>query len=150
MADAPTDSGRPPPKWLLKAFSGLHVSLYRLSGGRMFSKLGGYEMCLVSMTGAKSGLRRTIPLMYIPDGDSVLLVASMGGAPNHPLWYHNLVAHPDIEVEQGGRRLKLRARVVDPEEKARLWPICVEHYRPYEDYQKRTSRDIPVFRCEPR
>ena len=82
-------------------------------------------------------------------GDSVLLVASQGGAPSHPLWYHNLVAHPEIQVEQGGQRRMLRARLVDREEKTRLWPICVSHYAPYADYQRRTERDIPVFRCEP-
>ena len=138
------------PRWFLKAFTRLHLGLYRLTGGRMFNRLGGYEICLVTMTGAKSGRRRTIPLMYIAHGDGVLLVASQGGAPTHPLWYHNLVAHPDIEVEQGGRRTKLRARVASHDEKAELWPICVEHYRPYDDYQKRTARDIPVFVCEPR
>ena len=146
---ATTDKGRPPPRWLLKAFTRLHLTLYRLSGGRLFAKLAGDPICIVTMTGAKSGRRRSIPLMYVPYGEGVLLVASLGGAPKHPVWYHNLVAHPDIEVEQGGRRMKLRARIADTAEKAELWPICVEHYAPYDDYQKRTTRDIPVFVCEP-
>lgn len=96
-----------------------------------------------------SGRKRTIPLMYVPDGDGILLVASQGGAPRHPVWYHNLMAHPDVIIEEGGRRMSLRARKVDALEKSRLWPICVSHYQPYEDYQQRTDRDIPVFRCEP-
>ena len=144
------DSGRPPPKWVLKTFTRFNVWVYRLSGGRLMNKLAGDPICLVTMTGAKRGQRRTIPLMYVPDGDSVLLVASQGGAAMHPVWYHNLIAHPDIEVEQGGERRRLRARQVDEEEKVRLWPICVSHYAPYEDYQRRTDRSIPVFRCEPR
>ena len=143
------DLGKPPPRWLLKALTRVNVFVYRASGGRLMNKLAGDPICLVTMTGAKSGRERTIPLMYVPDGDSILLVASQGGAPSHPVWYHNLVAHPDVVIEEGGRRMPLRARQVDAEEKARLWPICVSHYRPYEDYQRRTDRDIPVFRCEP-
>ena len=149
MSEQSADMGKPPPRWVLKAFTRLNVWVYRLSGGRLGDTLAGDPICLVTMTGAKSGRRRTIPLMYVPDGDSVLLVASQGGAPAHPVWYHNLVAHPDIVVEQGGDRRQLRARVVNEEEKVRLWPICVAHYAPYEDYQQRTERRIPVFRCEP-
>lgn len=147
--DSTPDPGRPPPRWVLKAFTRLHALIYRLSGGRLMNTLAGDPICLVTMTGARSGQKRTIPLMYVPDGDSLLLVASQGGAPTHPLWYHNLVAHPDITVEQGGRKLALRARLVDAEEKDRVWPICVSHYAPYADYQRRTDRQIPVFRCEP-
>lgn len=143
------DLGKPPPRWLLKALTRVNVFVYRASGGRLMNKLAGDPICLVTMTGAKSGRERTIPLMYVPDGDSILLVASQGGAPTDPVWYHNLVAYPDVVIEEGGRKLPLRARQLSSEEKARLWPICVSHYRPYEDYQRRTDRDIPVFRCEP-
>ena len=109
----------------------------------------GYPICLVTMTGAKSGRQRIVPLMYVPLGETVILVASQGGNPKNPVWYYNLVAHPKIIVEQGGARRELTARLVGAEEKSRLWPICVEHYDPYEKYQKRTARDIPVFVCEP-
>lgn len=111
------------------------------------SQFSGRDICLVTMTGAKSGRKRVIPLMYVPYEDGVLLVASQGGAPVHPLWYQNLVVHPDIEVEVGGRKMKLHARQANAEEKSKVWPICVEHYPPYEDYQGITSRDIPVFIC---
>lgn len=141
--------GQPPPRWILKAFTRAHVFLYRLTGGRLGSSLAGDPICLVTMTGAKSGRRRTIPLMFVPHGDAVLLVASQAGAPSHPAWYHNLVAHPQIEVEQGGQKRTLRARIASSEEKKELWPVCVAHYAPFEDYQKRTARDIPVFVCEP-
>jgi deazaflavin-dependent oxidoreductase (nitroreductase family) len=134
----------------IKPFSGLNAAVYRWTGGRLMGRFGGREICLVTMTGARSGKSRTIPLMYVPYQQGVILVASLGGAPQHPVWYQNLVKHPDIEVQYRGRKMKLRAREVDPEEKARLWPIAVEHYPPYADYQRRTDRDIPVFVCEPR
>jgi deazaflavin-dependent oxidoreductase (nitroreductase family) len=102
------------------------------------------------MTGAKSGRILTIPLMYVPHEDGVLLVASQGGAPKNPVWFNNLVKHPDIEVEHRGEKLSLRARLVSPEEKARLWPVCDHHYAPYSDYRARTTREIPMFACEPR
>lgn len=143
-------AGRPPPRWLIKAMTRAHVALHRLSGGRLFNTLAGRDVCFVTLTGAKSGRRLTIPLMHVPHGDGVLLVASQGGAPRNPVWYRNLVAHPDIEVEHRGRRMKLRARLARPEEKAALWPICDRHYPPYADYRRRTDRDIPIFVCEPR
>ncbi len=147
--DAAAAQGQPPPRWLLKAFTRLNVWVYRLSGGRLMSKLAGDPICLVTMTGVKSGRQRIVPLMYVPYGDCVMLVASQGGAPRNPLWYHNLKAHPDIVVEQGGKRVHMRARQLSAEEKTKLWSVCVEHYGPYADYQKRTTRDIPVFLCEP-
>jgi len=145
-----TGRGGPPPRWLLKAFTRTHVLLHRLSGGRLFNQLGGDEVCFVTMKGARSGRRLTIPLMYVPHRDGVLLVASQGGAPRNPVWYHNLVKHPDIEVTHRGRRMRLRARLARPEEKPELWPICDRHYAPYAEYRKRTTRDIPIFVCEPR
>lgn len=133
----------------MRVYAPLNVMLYRLSAGRILGKLQGYDVCLVTMTGAKSGKKRTIPVMYVPYKDSVVVVASLGGAPKHPVWYYNLVAHPDVEVQYKGERRKLRARMVDAQEKAEVWPTCVEYYPPYEDYQQRTDRDIPVFLCEP-
>ena len=100
------------------------------------------------MTGARSGRRLTIPLMHVPHGEGVLLVASQGGAPRNPVWYNNLVAHPEIEVNHRGHEMKLKARLAEPDEKAALWPVCDSHYAPFADYRQRTSRDIPVFICE--
>jgi deazaflavin-dependent oxidoreductase (nitroreductase family) len=88
--------------------------------------------------------------MYVPYHDGVILVASLGGALRHPTWYHNLVANPDIEVQVKGDTLVLRARQASAQEKAEVWPVCVEHYPDYDLYQRRTQRDIPVFICEPR
>lgn len=140
--------GRVPPRWVLKTVTRIHVFLHRLTGG--LNKLAGDEVCFVTMTGAKSGRRLTIPLMYVPHAGGVLLVASQGGAPKNPVWYANLVKHPDIEVEHRGRTLQLRARRATAEEKPALWPICDAAYAPYADYRKRTDRDIPIFVCEPR
>lgn len=142
-------AGSPPPRWLVKAMTRMHVLLNRLSGGRLFNTLAGDDVCFVTMKGAKSGRTLTIPLMYVPYRGGVLLVASMGGAPKNPVWYNNLVKHPEIDVRHRGRRMKLRARLATPEEKPELWPLCDERYAPYADYRKRTTRDIPIFVCEP-
>ena len=141
--------GAPPPRWVVKAWTRLHVFLNRASGGRLFNSIGGDDVCFVAMKGARSGRALTIPLMYVPYREGVLLVASLGGAPRNPAWYGNLVAHPGIEVTHRGHRMKLRARLATPEEKPGLWPICDRFYAPYADYRKRTTRDIPIFVCEP-
>ncbi len=84
---------------MIKPLSGLNTFVYRLTGGRLMGTIGGREVCLVTMTGAKSGKQRTVPLMYVPYEDGVIIVASLGGAPKHPVWYYNLVSNPDIEVQ---------------------------------------------------
>jgi len=138
-----------PPRWVLKLVSRTHILLNRITGGRGFNTLGGDEVCFVTMTGAKSARKITMPLMYVPDRDGVLLVASQGGAPKNPVWYHNIAKNPDIEVRHRGRHMKLRARLATPEEKPALWPVCDAAYAPFVDYRARTSRDIPIFVCEP-
>lgn len=141
--------GAPPPRWILKTVTRLHVLLHNLSGGRLFNTLSGDDVCFVTMKGAKSGRTLTIPLMYVPHRNGVLLVASQGGAPKNPVWYGNLVKHPEIDVSHRGRRMKLRARLARPDEKPALWPICDAHYAPYAEYRARTEREIPIFVCEP-
>lgn len=133
----------------MRVYAPLNVKLYQLTNGKVLGTLQGYEVCLVTMTGARSGKQRTIPVMYVPHEDSVVVVASLGGAPKNPVWYYNLVANPEVEVQYKGERRKLRARRVEGDEKARVWQSCVKHYPPYADYQARTDRDIPVFLCEP-
>ncbi|MBM3595696.1 MAG: nitroreductase family deazaflavin-dependent oxidoreductase [Alphaproteobacteria bacterium] len=139
-----------PPRWVLKLVSRTHIFLNRLTGGRAFNTLGGDDVCFVTMTGAKSGRKITMPLMHVRYGDGVLLVASQGGAPNNPVWYNNIAANPDIEVRHCTRRMKLRARLATAEEKPALWPVCDAAYAPFAEYRARTSRDIPIFVCEPR
>jgi deazaflavin-dependent oxidoreductase (nitroreductase family) len=146
--DSTTDHGKPPPRWLLKLFTRINVFVYKLSGGRLMDELSGMPIVLVKMTGARSGKTIEIPLMHVPHEKGFILVASQGGAPKNPAWYHNLVKHPEIEIRFRGETRRLTARRVDDEEKAKLWPICVEYYPPYEEYQQRTERNIPVFLCE--
>ena len=148
-ADASQEAGSVAPRWVVKAFTRLHVLVNRASGGRLLNSVGGDDVCFLTMKGARSGRTSTIALMYVPYREGVLLVASLGGAPKHPFWYYNLVKHPEIEVRHRGRRMSLRARLASAEEKPALWPICDRHYAPYADYRKRTSREIPIFVCEP-
>ena len=134
----------------LKPFSKLNSIVYRMTGGRVMGRLQGRPVMLVTMTGAKSGKSRTIPLMYVPYKDGVIVVGSQGGAPSSPVWTMNLIANPEIVVQYRNKKMKLRARRVDDEEKAAVWPHCLDHYHEFDDYQKRTDRNIPVFVCEPR
>jgi deazaflavin-dependent oxidoreductase (nitroreductase family) len=96
-----------------------------------------------------TGRTLTKPVMYVPYRDGVLLVASVGGAPKNPVWYRNIIKHPDIEVRHGGRVMLLRARLANETERDSLWPICDAAYSPYADYRSRTSRAIPVLVCQP-
>ena len=136
-------------KPFMRWFTNLNVLVYKWSGGKMMNQFGGGEICLVRMTGAKSGKTKEIPLMYVPYKDGMILVASMAGAPKHPTWYYNLIAHPEIEVTVGGKRMQLVARQATDPEKAEVWPLCCDHYRDFELYQRRTSRNIPVLICQP-
>jgi deazaflavin-dependent oxidoreductase (nitroreductase family) len=137
-------------KTALVMLSRFNAAVYRFSGGRLMGKFANRDICVVRTTGSRSSVARDIPLMYVPNGAGVILVASLGGAPNNPAWYHNLVAHPDIEVVVMGETRKLRARVATKDEKTALWPRCVAAYPPYQTYQDRAARDIPLFICEPR
>ena len=139
-----------PPRWVMKLMSRTHTLLNRITGGRVANTFGGDEVCFVKMTEAKSGRKITMPLMYVPHGETVLLVASQGGAPRNPVWYYNIAKNPDIEVRHRGKTMKLRARLATPEEKPALWPVCDAAYAPFADYRARTDRDIPIFVCEPR
>ena len=128
----------------------LNVLLFRLTGGRLGGKfLRGAPVCLVTVIGRKSGEPHTIPLLYLQDGDDLVIVASKGGMSHSPAWYHNLVAHPECEVQIGGRTRRMRARRADAAEKAALWPRLCAMYPDYADYQARTTRDIPVLRLQP-
>ena len=122
-----------------------HAALFRLTGGRIGGRTMGAPVLLLHHTGAKSGKRRISPLLYLPDGDRMLVVASKGGYTRHPAWFHNLMAHPETEVELPREgRVRVRARKASPEEREELWPRVVEHYGGYAAYQRSTDREIPV------
>ncbi len=130
---------------------GGHVRIYRATNGLIGHRFpGSPPTLLLDHTGAKSGKRRTSPLVYARDGENVILVASKGGYPKNPAWFHNLKAHPDTTIQVGSQRLSVHARVADPAERKRLWPVVVDVYKGYEGYQARTEREIPLVILEPR
>lgn len=135
----------------MKAASRFNVWLYEKTDGRMGGKfvVGGAPVCLVTMTGRKTGNRITTPLIHIPSGDDVLLVASQGGLDEHPLWYRNIVANPAVQINAFGNKRAMLARQATPEEKLALWPTIVAVHRDFDEYQARTDRDIPVMICSP-
>lgn len=136
---------------LLRRVMGLHTHAYRLTGGAIGHRFpGSPPMLLLDHVGAKSGLRRTTPLVYVQDGDDVVLVASKGGHPRNPAWYHNLRANPETTVQIGSERRPVRARVAGPEERERLWPKAIATYSGYRGYQERTEREIPLVILERR
>lgn len=133
--------------------AGVHTFLYRHTGGRIGQDVPGVEgrMLLLDHVGAKSGTKRTAPLLYVPDDDDVVIVASKGGFPKHPAWYHNLMANPDTTAQIGPERRLVHARTATPEERERLWPEAVRTYHGYADYQARSKgREIPLVILEPR
>ena len=134
----------------VRAMSALNISFYRATGGRIGGKfLRGAPVMLLTTRGRTSGLPRTVPLIYLENGEDIVVVASKGGMSKHPVWYLNLQANPEVTLEIGRRRRTMRARRVSDEEKAELWPRLIEIYRDYGDYQARTSRNIPVVALSP-
>lgn len=136
---------------LLRRVMAGHTFVYRASGGRIGHRFpGAPPMLLLHHVGARSGQERVAPLVYVTDGDDVVLVASKGGHPKHPAWFHNLEANPETTVQIGTERRAVRARVATAEERERLWPMAVETYGGYAGYQARTEREIPLVVLEPR
>jgi deazaflavin-dependent oxidoreductase (nitroreductase family) len=127
----------------------LHVPLYKLTGGLIGHRLGKITTLLLTTTGAKSGLPRELGLNYRRDGNNFIVIASKGGATKHPLWYRNLLANPECEVQAGRQKLRCRARTATAEERPRLWALMLENYKNYDHYQESTDREIPVVILEP-
>jgi deazaflavin-dependent oxidoreductase (nitroreductase family) len=134
---------------ITKGITGTHAAIYRASGGKVVGRMFNSPVLLLITTGRKTGKERTTPLLYLEDGENLVVVASVGGAPKHPDWYWNLIADPEARVEIGDRTLRIRAQEAQDEEKSRLWARLAEMYPPYEDYQKRTKREIPVLVLHP-
>lgn len=128
-----------------------HTAVYRATGGRIGHRFpGAPPMLLLDHLGARTGAGRTTPLVYVRDGENVVIVASKGGHPKHPAWYHNLRANPDTTIQIGSDRRPVHARTANSGERARLWDKAVETYGGYRGYQQRTEREIPLVVLEPR
>jgi deazaflavin-dependent oxidoreductase (nitroreductase family) len=141
---------------IIKVMSQVNTALYRWTGGLLGSKwrVGsafpwGIPVLLLTTVGRKSGLPRTLPLLFIEDGDNLIIVASKGGLPSEPLWYKNLLANPECDLQIKRRKLKARARTASPEEREALWPRLVAHYPDFASYASWTDRIIPVVILEP-
>jgi len=141
------------PKWMLD-----HANRYIASGGKdghiyTITPPGYAELhvpsLLLTTVGRKSGEKFVFPLFYGEDGNSIIVVASKGGAPEHPGWYKNLSANPEVEVQIGTKKLKAKARTTTGAERERLWQKAVKFWPPYADYAKKTEREIPVVLLDP-
>ncbi|ORA78912.1 nitroreductase family deazaflavin-dependent oxidoreductase [Mycobacterium malmoense] len=132
-------------KWMSRA----NTWLYRRSNGKLGGTFQKRPVALLTTTGRKTGEPRLSPLLYLREGDRVILVASQGGREKNPLWYLNLKADPKVSVQIKGEVLQLRARDATAEERAKYWPKLVAMYPSFEDYQSWTDRVIPIVICEP-
>jgi deazaflavin-dependent oxidoreductase (nitroreductase family) len=126
------------------------IEEFRANGGKVGGQFEGAPMLLLTTTGAKSGQRRTTPVMYLPDGNRLIIFASKAGAPTNPDWYHNLVAHPQATVEVGTETFDITAVVATGEERDRLFARQAELYPGFANYQARITRQIPVIALERR
>ena len=124
------------------------VELFERTNGQEGNTLGGRPVVILTSRGAKSGKLRKTPLMRVEHEGRYAVVASMGGAPKHPVWYFNVVADPHVELQDGAEKWDMRAREVTGSEKKEWWARCVDAYPPYADYQEKTDREIPVFILE--
>ena len=138
--------GRVTVQWM----TGMNNVAYRLSGGRVAGQIpSGAPICLLTTTGRRSGRLRTVPLVYVPDGDDLVVVASRGGMGSHPAWYLNLLADPGAAVQVGAAARRVRARDAGEAERERLWPTLTAAYPHFDAYQLRTLRRIPVVILSP-
>jgi len=132
-----------------RLLGGLHRHVYRLTGGKISARIVNLPVLLLTTTGRKSGRPRTQPLTYTRTGDGYVVIASKGGAAQHPLWYLNLRANPIAEVTIGRETQKVRAREAEGEERERLWRQQADVFSGYDRYAQKTTRRIPVIVLEP-
>lgn len=135
-----------PEKWVRD-----QVARYEASGGTEANTIPGrpdWPIVVITSRGARSGKLRKNPVMRVEHDGVYAAVASQGGAPEHPTWYHNLVAHPEVELQDGPEPHPYRARIAEGEERAQWWERAVAQYAPYAEYQRKTDREIPVFLLE--
>src|SRR5689334_12405257 len=126
------------------------IEEFRANGGKVGGQFEGAPLLLLHSTGAKSGQERVNPMMYLPDDGRLVVFASKGGHPTNPDWYHNLVANPEASVEVGDERIDVKARVASGDERERLWTRQKELYPGFAEYERNTTREIPVIVLERR
>jgi len=131
-------------------FGDEHVRQYEATGGRTGHDWNGTSVLILHARGRKTGETHKFPLIYGRDGKSYVIVASRGGAPDHPGWYKNLLAHPDVKIQVRDAVLPVTARTANAAEKKRLWPVMTAQWPDYDKYQAGTKRDIPVVVLTPR
>jgi deazaflavin-dependent oxidoreductase (nitroreductase family) len=131
-------------------FGDEHVRQYEATGGKVGHDWNGASVLILHTTGRSSGKTHKLPLIYGRDGNDYVVVASKGGAPTHPGWYLNLLAHPDVKIQVRDKVIPVTARTGTPQDKARVWPIMTAQWPDYDDYQTKTARDIPVVLLSPR
>jgi deazaflavin-dependent oxidoreductase (nitroreductase family) len=127
-----------------RLFGDEHVRQYEATGGKVGHDWNGTAVLILHTIGRKSGQTRKHPLIYGRAGDDYVIVASKGGAPDHPGWYKNLVAHPDVTIQVWDQLVPVTARTASPEEKRQLWPTMTKEWPAYDSYQEKTERDIPL------
>ena len=131
-------------------FGDEHVRKYEATGGKIGHDWNDTQCLILHTKGRKTGETRKMPLIYGRDGDTCVIVASKGGAPDNPGWYRNLVAHPDVNIQVWNDVIPVTARTATAAQKARVWPIMTKEWPAYDDYQSKTKRDIPVVLLRPR
>lgn len=131
-----------------KTLSTIHTLIYRVTGGRIGRRLVDNDMLLLTTTGRMTGKPHTVPLLYLTDGSTLVVIASWGGRPSHPHWYQNLRHEPEAKVRLPDRSIRVVARTASAEERRAWWPKVVEAYDGYLAYQSRTDREIPVVFLE--
>lgn len=138
-----------PPDLFFKVMTRIHIFLYRTSGGKLWNKMTGMPVLLLTTTGRKSGRQRTTPLVYVRDGEDYLIAASKGGANSHPAWYLNLKATPEVRVETGGQAFAARVTITAGEERDRMYERFKSAGPNFATYEQMARRTIPVVRLTP-
>lgn len=138
-----------PARMMMRMIAGTHEFWYRLTGGLIGGRFGRVPILLLTTTGRKSGKKRTMPLVYMADGDNMVVIASNGGSDQHPAWWLNLRSNPKAEVQVGRDVKAVVAEKASGEERDRLWREVNELYHGYDEYQRNTEREIPVVVLRP-
>ncbi len=137
---------------LKRAIPAVHLAVYRLTNGRLSARLAGQKMLLLTTTGRRTGKPRTVPLLYVDDGEAMVVIGSNWGGPAHPMWVRNLLVKPEARVQIGPRKRRVTAGVASGPDRERLWQLVTSTYAGYKDYARRIgdAREIPLVVLTPR